>query len=83
MRIAVEYFGKLGDFAGAEDGALDLPVGVSDTAALRAWLDEVRGFNGALLHCSVQIAVGDEIRRGPFALSEGDIVAFLPPVGGG
>lgn len=83
MRVRVEFFGKLGDFAGAEDGAIDLPHGVVDTSALRDWLDQARGFGGALKHPSVQLALGDEILNADAPLNDGDTVAFLPPVGGG
>jgi len=65
------------------NGEVDLPGHVADTAALRTWLDETQGSQGALVHPSVQLAVDDEVLNRPAPLKEGDSVAFLPPVGGG
>lgn len=83
MRVRLEFFGKLGDMAGALNGEIDLPPHVADTAALRTWLDESQGFQGALVHPSIKLAVDDEVLNRPAPLKEGDSVAFLPPVGGG
>ena len=83
MQVRVEYFGRLGEFSGAQDGVVELPGDVRTTDDLRNWLDRDGGFDGALLHPSVQLALGDEILRTPAPLADGDTVAFLPPVGGG
>ena len=55
----------------------------ADTAALRSWIDQTRGFDGALLHPSVRVAVNNEIVDDPSPVSDADEIAFMPPVGGG
>jgi molybdopterin synthase sulfur carrier subunit len=54
-----------------------------DTKSLREWLDQSRGFDGALMHKSVRVAVNSEIVDDPFPVSDADEIAFMPPVGGG
>lgn len=83
MRVRVEYFGKLSDIAARKASEIDLPAHVLDTAALRTWLDETEGFQGALVHPTVQLALRDEILNEVVELQDGDTIAFLPPVGGG
>ena len=77
------YFGKLSSIIGEMSETIDLPAPVSDTASLRRWIDETRGFDGALLHPSVRIAVNNEIVPDPSPVSDKDEIAFMPPVGGG
>lgn len=77
------YFGKLSSLFGELSEQAMLPNEISDTDALRKWLDETRGFDGALLHNSVRVAVNSEIVDDPFPVSDTDEIAFLPPVGGG
>ncbi|HAE27212.1 MULTISPECIES: MoaD/ThiS family protein [Hyphomonas] len=77
------YFGKLSSIFGKVSEQTPLPDEVSDTKALREWLDETRNFNGALMHSSVRMAVNSEIIADPFPVSDSDEIAFLPPVGGG
>ena len=77
------YFGKLSSLFGELSEQAMLPNEISDTDALRKWLDETRGFDGALLHDSVRVAVNSEIVDDPFPVSDTDEIAFLPPVGGG
>ncbi|WP_321489264.1 MoaD/ThiS family protein [uncultured Hyphomonas sp.] len=77
------YFGKLSSLFGALSEQAALPDGIADTEALRKWLDETRGFEGALMHNSVRVAVNSEIVADPFPVADSDEVAFLPPVGGG
>ncbi|MEZ6001145.1 MoaD/ThiS family protein [Hyphomonas sp.] len=77
------YFGKLSSLFGELSEQAPLPSEISDTATLRKWLDETRGFDGALMHNSVRVAVNSEIVSDPFPISNADEIAFLPPVGGG
>ena len=63
MRVRIEFFGKLGDHAGAANREIELPPHITDTAGLRVWLDESQGFQGALTHPSVQLARGDEAKQ--------------------
>ena len=77
------YFGRLSDVTGGLSETLPLPPAISDTRALRNWLDAERGFNGALIHKSVRTAVNGDIVPDPYPVSDTDEIAFMPPVGGG
>lgn len=77
------YFGRLADEIGTGSETLDIPANVADSAALRSWLDERHGGNGALLETSVRLAFDSEIVREPAPLSAANEIAFLPAVGGG
>ena len=77
------YFGRLSDVIGQEAEMLDIPAAITDTAALRQWLDERKSADGALLEKSVRLAVNSEIVIDPHPVSDRDEIAFLPPVGGG
>lgn len=79
----IYYFGRLSDVAGRLSEDLRIPGEITDTLALRTWLDTDRGFDGQLLHRSVRVAVNGEIVAGPSPVSDSDEIAFMPPVGGG
>ena len=81
VRIRVLFFGALRDVAGAREGSLELPAG--------ACLESVWGHYASrfpqlkLLAPSVVLALNQEFASRSAVLSEGDEVAFLPPVSGG
>ncbi|RIJ18306.1 molybdopterin converting factor subunit 1 [Henriciella mobilis] len=77
------YFGRLMDTLGRPEETLTLPTSVRDTSALREWLDRDRGLDGALLEKTIRLAVNSEIVADPHPVSDGDEIAFMPPVGGG
>ena len=77
------YFGRLGDAAGTMSEHVSLPASVSDTLALRKWIDGEKSLGGALLEKTVRIAINSEIVADPHPVSDGDEIAFMPPVGGG
>lgn len=77
------YFGRLGDVAGAMAEDVSLPDDVTDTSALRRWLDGRKSLDGALLERTVRLAVNNEIVADPHPVADGDEIAFMPPVGGG
>jgi len=77
------YLGKLMDAVGKESEQLDLPADISDSAQLRAWLDETHGLDGVLTDTSVRIAVNDEVAIEPCEISNTLEIVFFPPVGGG
>lgn len=83
MALTILYFGKLADAAGRAEETVDLPASITDSEALRHWLDQRLGCDGALAAPTVRIAVNDEIVAGPAPVRDGDEVAFMPPVGGG
>lgn len=77
------FFGKLADLTGAMTVERSLPDRVSDTAALRSWLDETYDAGGALLENTVRLAINNEIVAEPAGVKDGDEIALMPPVGGG
>ena len=77
------YFGRLSDVTGRDGETLDIPADITDTVALRHWLDERNAADGALLEKSVRLAINSEIVVDPHPVSDRDEIAFLPPVGGG
>jgi sulfur-carrier protein len=77
------YFGRLGDVAGTGAEKLDIPATITDTAALRRWIDAKKSADGAFLEASVRLAVNSEIVVDPHPISPSDEIAFMPPVGGG
>lgn len=83
MMAQLLYFGRLMDTLGTGEETIALPATIRDTAALRRWLDEGRGLDGALLEKTVRLAVNSEIVNDPHPVSDSDEIAFMPPVGGG
>jgi molybdopterin converting factor subunit 1 len=81
MLVTVRLFARLREIAGAAEMQRELP----DSATARtAW-------EGLVAECpalaqydrSISCAVNDEYARFTTPLSDGDSVAFLPPVSGG
>ncbi len=79
----IVYLGKLADIAGRPAEDIVLPATIATSSALRAWLDDTRAFQGALLHRSVRMAVNNEIVVDPHPVVDQDEVALMPPVSGG
>jgi len=74
-------FARLRELAGASELSRDVPEG---SAALDAWNALVAEFPALADYSrSVACAVNEEYARLAAPLSEGDEVAFLPPVSGG
>jgi molybdopterin converting factor subunit 1 len=81
MKVRVLFFASVADAAGARSLNLDLE-GRPTVADLRRRLEEDRPrLAGKLGKCAA--AVNTEVVAPSKALSEGDEVAFLPPVSGG
>jgi molybdopterin converting factor subunit 1 len=77
------FLGRLADSLGQTEQSCDLPPNIRTSTHLRAWLDERHDLNGVLLEPTVRVAINDEIISDPAPLSNTDVIAFLPPVGGG
>jgi molybdopterin converting factor subunit 1 len=81
MRVTVRLFARLRDIVGANELTRDTPA----TASVKTvWDQLVAEFPelGAYT-ASISSAVNAEYARMDVRLSEGDEVAFLPPVSGG
>ena len=83
--ITIVYFARLREAFGKESERMALPAGVSDIAALRAFLRTRGGAWAEELGESrpVRAAVNYELAAGDSAVSDGDEIAFFPPVTGG
>jgi len=82
--IQLRYFASLRETLGVGDEQLELPEGVSDVASLVRWLQS-RGkvWDAALSDRRLHVAVNQEIVRADTPVSDGDEVAWFPPVTGG
>ena len=80
MRVTVLLFASYADALGTRTLALELPA----ASGTRSLLDAVRALPGAeQLPPAPLVAVNERYARGDAPLSEGDVVALLPPVAGG
>jgi molybdopterin synthase sulfur carrier subunit len=83
--VTILYFARLREALGTASETLALPDGVSDLAGLRAALVR-RGGNWAE-HLGdarpIRAAVNQEMAEPGTPVSDGDEVAFFPPVTGG
>jgi len=87
--INVLYFASLKDAVGMSAEEIDLDAVISDAAikdvgSLRDWLCQRGGpWQSALSQQRLMTAVNQEIARPDTPVSDGDEVAFFPPVTGG
>ncbi len=82
--IRLRYFASLRETLGVGDEQLDLPDGITDVASLARWLqsrDEV--WDATLSDHRLHAAVNQEVVRPDAPVSDGDEVAWFPPVTGG
>ncbi|MEL7452653.1 MAG: MoaD/ThiS family protein [Pseudomonadota bacterium] len=77
------YFGKLQDITGFNRETRQMPADVTDTIALRKWLDQRFASAGLLLEPTVRIAINSVIASEPADVCNSDEIALMPPVGGG
>ena len=81
MRVTVKLFARLREIAGADALERDVPAGstVGDV-----WTALVREFDGLAPYTgSIAAGVNADYARLSTPVSEGDEIAFLPPVSGG
>jgi molybdopterin synthase sulfur carrier subunit len=83
--ITVIYFARLREALGKASEQIALPAGVGDLESLRellrkrggAWAEELADER------PVRASVNQDMARGNTAVSDGDEIAFFPPVTGG
>ncbi|MFT4172588.1 MAG: molybdopterin converting factor subunit 1 [Rhodocyclaceae bacterium] len=83
MHVNVLYFASLREALGMAAERLELPAGVESVDAARALLVARGGEWAALARPTVRSAVNQSLAEGGMRLSEGDELAFFPPVTGG
>jgi len=81
IRVKVLYFGQARDAAGTGAEEFSLPSTSSVGALVNVSTKAHQLLQG--MSASMRIAVNEEIAREGDRLSDGDVVAFLPPVAGG
>jgi molybdopterin converting factor small subunit len=70
------------DLVGRDEETLDLPPDVRTVGAFAAWIERHHeGLGGRMPH--VRIARNEVFADAPDALSDGDVLALIPPVAGG
>lgn len=82
MNIEVLYFAGVRDLVGLPEEALSLPAEVRTVGDLARHLEARRPVLRERL-ASVRFAVNEEFASDDLALSEGDVIAVIPPVAGG
>ena len=81
MRVTVRLFARLSDIAGASELARDVAAGATIGDVWRQLTGEFPEL--ARYERSISSAVNADYARMDQAISDGDEVAFLPPVSGG
>ena len=81
MRVTVRLFARLRDIAGASELARDLAPGATIGDVWRQLAGEFPELAG--YERSISSAINADYARMDQTVSEGDEVAFLPPVSGG
>jgi molybdopterin converting factor subunit 1 len=82
MRVKVLYFAALRDLAGRAEETISLPAEIDTVGALARHLGaHVPGLAERLAH--VRIAKNEVFARDDERLSDGDVIALVPPVAGG
>jgi molybdopterin converting factor subunit 1 len=81
MRVTVKLFARLRDIAGTPELTRELPAGATIGSV---WRDLAREFPElAQYERSISSALNADYARMDANVSDGDEVAFLPPVSGG
>ena len=82
--IQLRYFASLRESLGVGDEQIELPAGVHDLPGLTRWL-QARGntWADALADKRLQAAINQEIVKADATVTDGDEIAWFPPVTGG
>ena len=82
--LQLRYFASLRESLGIGDEQVELPDGVRDLAGLTRWLQE-RGeaWTSALADKRLHVAINQEIVKADAIITDGDEIAWFPPVTGG
>ena len=81
MRVVIRLFARLRDIAGSGDLVRDAPAGSTVADVWRGLVAEFPEM--ARYDSSISSAVNEDYAKMTAALSDGDEIAFLPPVSGG
>jgi len=82
--IQLRYFASLRELLGIGDEQIELPEGVHDLTALTRWLQERDAtWASALADNRLHTAINQQIVKADASVTDGDEVAWFPPVTGG
>ena len=81
MRVTIRLFARLRDLAGSGELVRDVPQPATVQTVWRALVTEMPLFGE--YERTMSVAVNADYSRMTASVSEGDEVAFLPPVSGG
>ena len=80
--ITVLYFAAVRDLVGKDEERIDLPAAVATIDALAKHLSTVHpSLEGRLGY--VRFARNEEFAQGTDPVTDGDVIALIPPVAGG
>ena len=81
MRVTIRLFARLRDLAGSGELVREVPVPATVDSVWRALVAEMPALSE--YERTMSVALNADYSRMSAAVSEGDEVAFLPPVSGG
>ena len=82
--LQLRYFASLRESLGIGDEQIELPDGVHDLPRLTRWLqDRDETWNSALSDPRLHVAINQEIVKRDAPVTDGDEIAWFPPVTGG
>jgi molybdopterin synthase sulfur carrier subunit len=82
--VQLRYFARLRETLGIAHEQVELPDGINNISALAGWLQERNDtWRSALDDTRLHVAVNQEIVKADCPVSDGDEVAWFPPVTGG
>lgn len=81
ITVRMLFFAHLQDVAGRQELALTLPEGATVREAAETLAVRAAGFESLLTH--TRVAVNAEFADADTVLSDGDEVAWMPPMSGG
>jgi len=82
--IQLRYFASLRESLGIGEEKIELPDGIHDLPGLRHWLQgRDATWANALADSRLHVAINQEIVTANARITDGDEVAWFPPVTGG
>jgi molybdopterin synthase sulfur carrier subunit len=82
--LQLRYFASLREQLGTGEELIELPPEVTDISSLTRWLQTRDGpWQSALADSRLHVAINQEIVKPDAPVTDGDEVAWFPPVTGG
>jgi molybdopterin synthase sulfur carrier subunit len=83
--VTLRFFASLREVLGVDDEKIELPAGVLTIHQLTEWLEQRGGQWATALQesRSIHVAVNQQVGSRQTAVTDGDEVAYFPPMTGG